>query len=547
MFCVNFKNKFFSFLSEIDIFAFPINNLFQFKGKNSYSTAITKIMTILVISLTLGCLIYFSNNFKNNPITGFKEDFVVNSDEVSIDSDNFFFTFGMENPLNFYINFIDNTIYVAEATINIWDFDSQKTIYQNFSLEIEPCNSKHFPTKEYLKREFMSLNSTLMYCLKDYTKAKIKGTWAAGSLQTIDITFRPCDNSTENNTCKSPELISQMIEGSYLSIQYTSVSPKLYNFDEPIKTNLIYDYYQTSLELTNNVNLIFGKQKVETVSGFFNQDEYYAKGVSYLRSKTYSYVNKLDKTFFLISLSLDPSFKIYTRKYDSIVDILSKMGGIIKILTIFATLILKPFLSSAISQRISNQTFDSEEIRKSQGFEKPHKMGFLEFVKLKLRKSYNLDQTTSIIKKRIRKVEEKLDISFLINKMLDIEKIKDDFNKEMEFLNCSWFSFFISIFFKNQKSKFIFESKELVNENIDKGLFENLQKKSVLLLNPQSKIKLKKIELNNEFEQKPNGEKDRLFKNKKIWVINDENNKKNFANPDENINLNLKKRIKTQF
>lgn len=547
---MNFKKIFIYFLSTIDIYDFPITSLFNFKGNTTYSTAASKFMTVLVIALSFASFFYFVDNMKNNPTTGYKEDFIVDADEVAMSSENFFFSFSMEDPRNVYLDYIDSTVYIVQATFSSWNYGMKETTYNYHELEIEPCNLNHIPKRNELKEAFLSKNYTKNYCIKDYSKIKIKGAWASGSIQSIDLAFRPCNNKTENNTCKSPEFISKMIERSFVSIYYTSVSPKLEDYYEPLKYNFIYDYYQTSMELSNSVDIFFGLEKIETNSGFFVQETSYNVGVTYIKSRNLNFVNKYDTTYLYLSITLDPLVKIYSRKYESIIDVLSKMGGIIKILSIFATLILKPFFNSAVMQRISNETFDYDEVRDLKHNGKPITkitLSFWEFIKSKLLNSDKLSSNTKIMMNSIKKIKENLDISFFINKMFDIEKIKVIFDKELQFI-------------KDEKPKIIPDRR-----NLSSTVLNEFQKKFIILPDFQND----NIGILNEFsdnENLPNSEeknnnnemipiqkiessdeKERIFQDKGFWTIEDDRIEEKKINSIKNGKISWKKGIKTEI
>lgn len=256
---MSLKSRIIIFFAAIDIFAYPLSSLLTFKGSFKYSTVSTKITTIFVILLSFSSFFYFSESMmtNRNPLTLLKEENIYDPEEVIMNSDNFFFSFAMENGLEDLRDFIDQTVYIVEAKLQTWKYGLHETSVSHVPLQIEPCNEKHIPTKNPLRESFLEKNFTHMYCFKNYSEVRIKGTWGLGFLKNIKISIRPCDNITENNTCKSPEIISKMIEGSYMSIYYTTVSASLEDFDNPIKRNLLFDFHQTSLEMASDIDFFF--------------------------------------------------------------------------------------------------------------------------------------------------------------------------------------------------------------------------------------------------------------------------------------------------
>ena len=451
------RKKSIHFLEAFDIFSYPLSFLFTFKGKFRYSTVSTKALTLFTCAFTFASFFYFARNYlsKSNPQSLLTEQYDVNPGEVIMDPNSFMFTFALENKSNHSRPFIDKTIYKVEAFI-----ETRKNEMINLTqIDVIPCDEKHIPNENPELRDYFNKSYfENLYCFQDYTKVFMKGTWDSNEFFDIKIKVRACDNTTDDNTCKSTTEISKMIEGGTLVMHYTVFRTDVSSYEAPLKIIALDDFQKTTLEFTTVSYLFFSKVLVQTDTGVFQESFSYDEGIDVVSSKSSLY-KSLTPTdgFLIIYLRLDPTKKLTTRKYDNLLDVLSKVGGIMRILTVFGALLLKPFLEAAMLQRVSNETFDYEDylndnmVDKSQSLSSKSrkvKLSLWEYIRSKLKKRSDLSLKSQILIKSVEMMKKNLDMSLLINKLFDIEKLKLMVkNKEFEVL-------------KNQKPKIILDEKK---------------------------------------------------------------------------------------
>ena len=256
----------------------------------------------------------------------------------------------------------------------------------------------------------------------------------------ISISVRPCNNLTDNNTCQSQEIITEMLDGNYFDAVYLSFQPDLNNYNNPLKVMPIYNYFPISLEISSVLDMFFGKAMVEIYTGVLQEDNTTFEGINFHSSQYNAYHNQ--DSFMKIYMALDPTIQVTSLKFDSILDVISKVGGLMRILTVLATLLLKPFISNAIPQRICKENFDyNEYFNEKKGEKNPktiinskNELSFWEYVKSKI-KNTNYNAKSVLMIHCIKTVKKTLDVSLLINKLFDIEKLKLMFQNESEFFN----------------------------------------------------------------------------------------------------------------
>lgn len=423
-------------IETLDIFSYQFSYLLTFQGKFRYSTLYTKMMTFFVCLITFGSFFYFASNYiyRKHPQSILTEEFNINPRDVKMAPESFIFNFALENYTT-YKPFIDESIYKVEAKIET-KINEEMTYSQ---ISVGRCKEELIPSSNDLKQYFIQSHYENLYCFQNYSETIMSGTWDSPIFNNIRIEIRACNNKTDNNTCKSQEIIDDMLESAYLVMHYTTVKTDANNFENPLKVYAVDDFQKTSLKIASHIYLYFGNVKVETDLGGFQGDNYvYHEGISQTSSKFSQFQNLLNDNFLTIFLRLDTITKKTNRKYDNVLDVLSKIGGLIRILTVFAALILKPFLEASTLQRVSNETFDyrdmirtETEIGKSPtSFNKKIKLSLWEFMKSKFKKKVNLTKKEKIIRKCVKMMKENLDVSSLINKMFDLEKIKLIVNKK---------------------------------------------------------------------------------------------------------------------
>lgn len=415
------------FFEVCDIFSVPPAFVFTFKNKFRYSTISTKFMTFVVVILSCAGFIYFSENFiySKNPQTLLSEEFSLNPEPVLIGGNTFMFSFAMENASNNYVPYIDETIYKPEALLElrIEGYNSKQKI------EIGPCGLEDLPSKDKEYSEYFYKNALdKMYCFKNTSNLMMNGTWDSKIFKGLRVKFFPCKNDSNNTSCKSQEIINNYIENNYMLMHYTSAQTILKNYDKPFNYATVDDFRLTSLKLAYQLYLSFGRVRVETDSGIMKESLDVNEGINLVSANLIPYISSKDE-FYTFYLRLDPLTKVYKRKYDKILEVLSQIGGLIRVLTIFGAFLLKPFLEEAILQRVSNEIFDYEEIRRNMYQNaSPNKikikLSIWEFLKTKFKKKRSLSAKSKILINTINRMKTNFDIAGLVNKLFDVEKLK---------------------------------------------------------------------------------------------------------------------------
>ena len=126
------------------------------------------------------------------------------------------------NVHNIYLD--ENGIYQLERISNI--------------IEIEYCNkSKHYLNQNDFMNKF---NYSNYLCPKPNQNLNFGGRFGdnINGYDLLEIHLNKCTNTTENNNCKSEEIIDKFLDNSYLEMVYLSQSIDHSNFSYPLGENL---------------------------------------------------------------------------------------------------------------------------------------------------------------------------------------------------------------------------------------------------------------------------------------------------------------------
>ena len=305
-------------------------------------------LTLIYISFSLILFLY------NLVITSQRKelkvyDSTMNSQEmpsININSDNFYFAFGLEDP-NSLNRFVDETVYYPEIL-----FIERNKVKGKFvtnttkNLAYENCQEKNFGNDYqhlFIKGE---LNNS--YCLKDFNyNLTLAGGFKYEKMTYIRIKLFPCKNSTENNYhCKPQEKIDYYLSSTYFSILIKNFGLNPSNYSFPIQPKVENLFTTVDKILYRNLILNFGMTEIHTDKGLFNENIDKKKYLQYREAmQTFSFSNINDylngKEICMIQLKLDDTIFIQKRTYTKIPEIFSRMGGYMQLMhTAFSLLSL---------------------------------------------------------------------------------------------------------------------------------------------------------------------------------------------------------------
>lgn len=471
-----------NFLRSIDFMSFTPK--LKVNNKSTYQTVIGGLISMILTILTLVGIGYFSQEllFKNEPIAieSIKAFNQVGPYENNNDDYNLFVAVEDKN----FVYYDDPSIFTFKAYYLTTVLDkNMKTMFNKEEFEIKRCDNYYYKTlnnsdtnKNYFNKTKVSFpfDLSIFYCLK-VNKANIEGYW--GNPNNINsyirIELEKCQNSTNvdnindkdekninnnNVICKSKKEIDEKINGGILSTFSFNNLLQLDNYKIPVKKQLV-NYY-TSLNVDLTFSLFFLLRPLEFISdsGFILED-IQITNTFYWDEPKMLYFGKRDNRICDISIQGKNLGKKINRSYVKFQDVLTKIGGLVKALTVVGSIIVN-YASKILflNDYIFNLNLREEENVKSNNFDVSHS-------KLKGLVNNNLSLNNNINNKNISKL------------------MNNDLSKKMSFTNNNNVSEVNMITGNNINNRIKFNNKN-INEN-----------------NNISKINNSKIELPSEIKK----------------------------------------------
>ena len=428
------------FIEMFDIFAVKPADIYTFKKSFYYSNVYTKISTLIVAMLVIGYFIFLLINVisHGNPNLSFYETYTTDPKLINFGENNYFTAFGIENLDGSIIS--DSTLFQIE--MNIFD----KTVKKE-NIELENCSNIQNKSDSFKK--FLSDIKTPenFFCLKDYRKFQLKGTWDSPNFYNIEVLLKPCNQTDGISQCKSDDDINNFLKNANFIMKYKTSSIDPFNYDQPI-TERVGDYFQplNDKEYTQ-MYIYFAPLLVSNKpTSNFDQIDLESKTGILLLTEKYSAKDRSNTDyFFSINMRLDSIGKNFYRTYQGWTDVLANLGGFFSCLKLIFNLILVRYVRAALMQRVSNEIFDYQQIIEQiqiegnldkSPLEKEKtqtkfkiKMSFWQYIKsfmmccmcYKKRKAPN---EAVIIKQALRQMKKDYDISGLLNRIIETEKVQ---------------------------------------------------------------------------------------------------------------------------
>lgn len=462
-------------LRSIDIYGKKAD--LSMNREEAYKTSLGGFFTLIIGILFLLLFFNFGSDmiYHENPSTVFSEIYSNLPEKEYFSKENYFFMFGVEDPN--YAHFIDDTIYKG----NLMHYcRNKKYPEKSFAKEIETekCTEAHLPSDPNLKEYFMQASGSpldQLFCAKDLDAQKIfiEGSFDVDIYCYIEIIIHICKNQTDNASapiCKPIEQIKKKMEGyfAYYTVDYLIDPQNFQNPGQPIGK----DYFTPiSVGMTRKNDRYITTTKINSDDGFIFTTKNYYKYPTYSNDRESLLFDETNGDNLLtFTVRKSHSDNIFERNYKKIQDVLAEIGGFIQIIYLFFWVLNYPFLSKKFTEKIVNTiyNFESDKTHKETSFinldsskvqpqpavknlkkinltAKPQNENLLKYmVKIKNRpplKLTNWEFFKTLIfssKKRPKNyqnnfkrimagkkaVEEKLDISYLLKKFYEIDKIK---------------------------------------------------------------------------------------------------------------------------
>lgn len=351
----------FSILSFFDIFKFPV--FFYIKQSPKVSTKVGILLSFLIYTFLL--YNFFKSDFfeKKSPIP------ISQSLQMSL-SENIEF-----NPNNLaaisvsnadHISFVDPTIFkVTWRTYRVKSngFGATEIIFYE-QRELKTCSPQDFSFNESIYQTLGLKNS---FCLKNKT-FNMFGYWDEPEVQYVSISLSLCNNSTDNVTCKSPEIIKDFFSDDvkFFSFYFHNTQIDLYDYKNPQKIAYKTLYQLIDLSIMKRINVFFKNSEMNSDDGWIFDAKTKQTDISYA-SKDYDFQTRVNwnSPAFQFLLYASKEKLVVNRRYQKLPEILGSLVGVAQTIGVFCFILAKIFMNLKIVPQILNELYYFSEKKKN--------------------------------------------------------------------------------------------------------------------------------------------------------------------------------------
>ena len=303
-------------LEKIDLFSSP--PFLYYNGNRKHSSA-------LGIFLSLGIMVFLIYEFFHSEFFSKTSPYVI----VETMQDNTIrsLTFNENNP--FLLSVADPS--TLQKLVDPTIFSFQAVYMDNYVpaiKEIEPCTKDDLPTID--EQTFDSLNASQLYCIKN-SSFSLAGGADQLVLNLLEINLFPCNNSTSQVTCKSPEEINNFFKNKQMALGWLTSQFNSHNYQNPFTKGYQLGNNYVDPDFIKSNTLYLKTAQVVTDDGWFFANSNIESSITFDKNLQDFELRKND-TDPLVRWMIMASKDVVrcNRKYQRLPEVLGSLAGLIQ-------------------------------------------------------------------------------------------------------------------------------------------------------------------------------------------------------------------------
>ena len=352
----NLKTK-----TKYDLFSKEIS--LYFKGSGYFSTLFGKIATVIYITLYVTLLIYYSllGILKKKGTFTSEKAITEEIPNFNISKNNLYFTYSLEDPET-YDNIRDDEIYYTEAYYKHGKRVGDNWVWEQKKLEVGPCEVEYFGEKY---KDLLKLKPYKTFtCVKEINE-HLLGHFVYDEYSFIYVQIFPCVNDTTHR-CKPQEIIDKYMNGTFIDFQMQSVLIDMENYKVPIKENFENVYTTVGRGFKRELHIYFKVVNFQDY-GFFGESLGQKKYLQYDYDQPMFVLNsdlQKNESICDVTIKLADKTLIVKREYYTLIDVFSKLGGVMDLILKVVTVILFFPVTALFDVNVINELFQFDEKNK---------------------------------------------------------------------------------------------------------------------------------------------------------------------------------------
>ena len=326
--------------SDFDIFSKSIG--FFYHDKDKIGSIIGFIFTIIYIIISLSLFLFYTittirkRGMKVHDSLLFQKE----APEIEINSNTFYFAFGVENYENGYTRFIDESIYYPKVEyINKIKDGSIFKIINETPLKFERCREEKFGSEYQRLLVEGELNNS--YCINDLDLT-LAGNFKYDKLSYIRIEIYPCVNTSDNNYhCKPKEIINKYLSGTFISLLAKDIGLEPSNFTYPIIPTFQDLYVTIDKRYYTEFCIFFGITEIQTDVGLISDKIHKQRYINFVKTTHGIFFpeenNYENNSICEVQIRLGDDIRVQKRTYTKMSEVFAITGGYMQLIsTIFS-------------------------------------------------------------------------------------------------------------------------------------------------------------------------------------------------------------------
>ena len=337
-----------SFIRKLDFFSRPF--YLRYDGVHNIPSEVS---LVLSITMLLGGIVYFSFQgrdmfVKQNPKVITNVYYEINPQAITFHNN--------LSPVFFIVDTYSNLLFdksYFEITLNAYSITRFNSTITKSKKELnwERCNGTN---KERFLQEFNSYGNftDLLHnnkfdsgiCISHENNITLGGNYYLSYFSNFYLEINKCHNSTIKTYCKPIEEINKVINGNNFNLYYLDTNIDTNNYDKPFTYFLSNYFMKLDSLLYNKVDIYFSIDSLTTDHGWLLKDERTKNTFSFVSYREQAISNIDDSPLVLrCYLNLSNSMLNIKRSYMKLQELFALVGGMLKLYSIIAILIMRFF------------------------------------------------------------------------------------------------------------------------------------------------------------------------------------------------------------
>lgn len=287
------------------------------------------------------------------------------SEEVyyhNLSQSNFFFMYSISTADNLFI--LDDIEKVLDIRVNHYSYFQNETDsnYTYIPINVTYCNNTkrnpiNFFSKDQLDNSFCITNFNINF----------GGTWDDSMFSSFVVDIFLCKNTTTNESCLPYKDQVEILDNKYFNLYIESNRVNSKEYSNPIVTIMNNIYFSIDINQYKLIEIFYKTVLVQTNIGWLFENIISQYGIQF----DYSFLDNTvilnrDDNNKIASLSIYSSRKetIYERKYITILDIISNLGGLLEIIIISFMIISNIISNKLLNIKLINTIFEFNDLSK---------------------------------------------------------------------------------------------------------------------------------------------------------------------------------------